>query len=394
MNALRWITIAALVVAGSASAQDTAVEEEKQKKERPSLRDPLDGKFDMSEAIIEAGAFVPVPILITEPALGGFGGGIVPVFIEKKPLREINGEPVLDRPDVTAGMFAYTLNGTWFVGGARVANIPKWGLHYTVGGGYGNINLDFYERRPSGDDKAYAFTAKVGGATLNVKKEIFDPRFLVGLHYGLGSFTGKLAEGTDLPSFATEASLEGTVSTLGPIVEWDGRDGIFSTDRGMKIHTHYFASAHWLGSDFDYGKANAYVYGYVPVLRNADTGRGWVSAVRADWQQATGDPPFFLLPYVDMRGIPLVRYQGRTTLILETEQRFDVTRRWSAMAILGLAEAFDRYDEIADTDLIYTYGTGFRYLMARQFKLRMGIDVAKGPETWGYYIVFGSAWRR
>jgi hypothetical protein len=24
----------------------------------------------------------------------------------------------------------------------------------------------------------------------------------------------------------------------------------------------------------------------------------------------------------------------------------------------------------------------------------MGIDVAKGPETWGYYIVFGSAWTR
>jgi hypothetical protein len=119
-----------------------------------------------------------------------------------------------------------------------------------------------------------------------------------------------------------------------------------------------------------------------------------VSAVRADWQQATGDPPFYLLPYVDMRGIPLARYQGRTTYILETEQRFDVTRRWSAMAILGLAKAFDSYDEFADADLLYTYGTGFRYLVARQLKLRMGVDVARGPEVWAYYIVFGSAWTR
>ena len=382
----------ALLMIATASAQDVVVEETK--KERPSLRDPLDGQFDMSEAIIEAGAFVPVPILITEPALGGFGGGIVPVFIEKKPLREINGEPVLDRPDVTAAMGAYTANGTWFVGGARVASIPKFGLHYTVGGGYGDINLDFYETLPSGNDVAIAFNGKVGGLLTNVKKELFDPRFMVGLHYGLARVTMKLADGTDLPSFATDSSLEGTVSSLGPIVEFDGRDGIFSTDRGVKIHTHYYASEHWLGSDYEYGKANAYVYGFVPILRNVDTGQGWVSALRADWQQATGDPPFYLLPYVDMRGIPLVRYQGRTTLILETEQRFDVTRRWSAMAIGGLAKAFDSYDDLAESDLLFTYGTGFRYLVARQFKLRMGIDVARGPETWGYYIVFGSAWTR
>src|SRR6187431_2037408 len=112
-----------------------------EKKSRVPLKDSLDGAFDLSNYIIEANGFVPVPILITEPALGGFGGGLVPVFIEKKPLREIDGEPVLDRPDITAAMGAYTANGTWFVGGARVANIPKWGLHYTIGGGYGDINL-------------------------------------------------------------------------------------------------------------------------------------------------------------------------------------------------------------------------------------------------------------
>jgi hypothetical protein len=393
MTALRWITMA-LVVADTAWAQDTAVVEEVKKKERPSLKDPLDGQFDMSEAIIEAGAFVPVPIIITEPAFGGFGGGFAPVFIEKKPLREINGQPVLDRPDITAVMGAYTVNNTWFVGGARVASLPKYGVHYTVGAVYANLNLDFYETLPSGEDKAIAFNGDVAGALVNVKKELFDPRFMVGLHYALGKVVMKLAEGTDLPSFATDKSLEGTVSTFGPVVEFDGRDGIFSTDRGVKIHTHYYVSEDWLGSDYEYGKANAYVYGFVPILRDVDTGQGWVSAVRADWQQATGEPPFYLLPYVDMRGIPLARYQGRTTLILETEQRFDVTRRWSAMAIGGLAKAFDSYDELGESDLLYTYGTGFRYLMARQFKLRMGVDVARGPETWAYYIVFGSAWTR
>jgi hypothetical protein len=36
--------------------------------------------------------------------------------------------------------------------------------------------------------------------------------------------------------------------------------------------------------------------------------------------------------------------------------------------------------------------TGFRYLLARKFKLRVGVDIARGPEDFAYYIVFGSNW--
>jgi hypothetical protein len=35
--------------------------------------DSVDRAFDMSDYLIEAHAFIPVPIIITEPALGGFG---------------------------------------------------------------------------------------------------------------------------------------------------------------------------------------------------------------------------------------------------------------------------------------------------------------------------------
>src|SRR5262249_48897596 len=52
---------------------------------RPSLKDSLDRKFDMSDYIIEANGFVPVPYIITEPAVGGFGGALAPIFIKKRP---------------------------------------------------------------------------------------------------------------------------------------------------------------------------------------------------------------------------------------------------------------------------------------------------------------------
>ena len=39
-------------------------------------------------------------------------------------------------------------------------------------------------------------------------------------------------------------------------------------------------------------------------------------------------------------------------------------------------------------------GAGGRYLIVRKLKLRMGIDIARGPEQWAYYMVFGTTWVR
>ncbi|MCK5278158.1 MAG: hypothetical protein KAK04_06455 [Cyclobacteriaceae bacterium] len=37
-------------------------------------------------------------------------------------------------------------------------------------------------------------------------------------------------------------------------------------------------------------------------------------------------------------------------------------------------------------------GTGFRYLFADSLGLKMGMDIARGPEDWAIYIVVGSSW--
>src|SRR5690349_20824257 len=77
-------------------------------KKHISLKDSIDGKFDLSDYIIDANGFVPVPMIITEPALGGFGVAIIPVFIRKnKPyLDSIEGQLVSTpvAPDITGGI--------------------------------------------------------------------------------------------------------------------------------------------------------------------------------------------------------------------------------------------------------------------------------------------------
>src|SRR6476659_2921772 len=106
-------------------------------RKKVAMRDSLDGAFDMSDYIIEAHGFVPVPVIITEPALGGFGFGIVPVFLKKNPpyIDSVGGKikvtPVA--PTITGGIGLYTVNNTWFTAGFRKGTIVKSRIKYTVG---------------------------------------------------------------------------------------------------------------------------------------------------------------------------------------------------------------------------------------------------------------------
>jgi hypothetical protein len=106
------------------------------------------------------------------------------------------------------------------------------------------------------------------------------------------------------------------------------------------------------------------------------------------------DPPFFLLPFIRMRGIPMARYQGDRILLAETEWRWDVTRRWSAVGFGGAGKALRQGDSFSESPWRWAGGVGGRYLIARKLKIRGGIDVARGPEDWAYYIVLGSYWAR
>ena len=53
------------------------------------MLDSVDGKLDLSRFLIEMHGFIPVPFLITEPALGGFGLGL---YLVKKYVEVLGGE--------------------------------------------------------------------------------------------------------------------------------------------------------------------------------------------------------------------------------------------------------------------------------------------------------------
>jgi len=360
-------------------------------KKKVSMRDSLDDAFDVSDYLIEAHGFVPVPVLITEPALGGFGFGIVPVFLKKNPpyIDSVNGKvkvtPVA--PTITGGIGLYTSNKTWLTAAFRKGTLVKSRIKYTVGTGYANINMDFYRTVPQLGEKKFEFNLKTLPIYLEGTKRIAVSHWYAGMKY---LFLSENAEYTGdhllSPDFVKPKEYNSIVSQLGAIIELDNRDNIFTPNKGIKVHYDINRSDNIFGSDYEYWRMNLYSYGYTSLSKKL------ISGLRIDGQQAFGESPFFMLPYIDMRGVPVNRYQGNADILTEAELRWDFIKRWSLMFYSGAGKAFNEWSDFGDAKLVVTYGTGFRYFIARKFGLRMGVDIAKGPDTWAYYIVFGSNW--
>ncbi|RFM27309.1 BamA/TamA family outer membrane protein [Deminuibacter soli] len=360
-------------------------------KKHISLRDSADHGFDLSDYIINANGFVPVPIIITEPALGGFGGGLVPVFIKKRQpyMDSVKGQLKITpiAPDISGAMGAYTVNNTWMLGGFRSGTFIKARIKYLVGGGYANVNMSYYRTLPVLGEKEFKFNFRAVPIMLQAIKRIGYSHWYAGLKY-LFLKTDATYKGDHLlpPDFVKDHDYKSLISQLGAIVELDNRDNVFTPNNGLKLHMDAIRSDNIFGSDYDFWHLNYYVYAYKQVAKKLVTG------LRVDGQQSFGDQPFYVLPSIDMRGVEAGRYQGKADILSELELRWDLYKRWSMMLYGGGGKAFDAWKDFGDATWVYSYGTGFRYLLARKFGLRVGVDVAKGPDTWAYYIVFGSNW--
>jgi hypothetical protein len=363
-----------------------------------SMKDSLDGKFDVSDYLIEANGFIPVPYIITEPSLGGFGMALIPVFIKKRPpyRDSINGKLVETNipPDFTGGGGAYTLNNTWMALAFRSGTLIKSRIKYLIAGGYVNLNMDFYKTFSHLGEKELHFNIRTFPLLLQASKRLWYSRWYAGLKYLFLKTQANYTGGHVLDSLAQTLESNKLISAPGALVEMDSRDNIFTPNSGMKLHVDASFSNQFFGSDFNFSRMNYYAIGYLPITEGTEGNGMLVGGLRLEGSQVFGDLPFYIKPYVNMRGIPAERYQGNAMLLSEAELRWDFVMRWSAVGFSGVGTAFDEWSELGHSSWVASYGAGFRYLIARKFKLRMGIDVAHGPNTWAYYIIFGTNWLR
>ena len=143
-----------------------------------------------------------------------------------------------------------------------------------------------------------------------------------------------------------------------------------------------------LGGNFDFELVSLALIQYVPLSPRLTLG------VKAEGSFSFGDAPFYMRPFISLRGAAIRRYVGEHVANVEGEVRWQFWRRLSLVGFAGTGIAWNDFDRFQSEQTIITGGTGVRYELARRYGLHMGIDVAFGPDDPAIYIQFGSAWFR
>ncbi len=363
-----------------------------------SFTDPVDGQLDMGNYLAEnAYGFLPVPIFITEPALG-YGGGMMGVFLhesesqkekrKKLALESLDGGAKLLTPAITvAGAFG-TQNGTWagFIGHRHTWN--KDSIRYLGGAFYGDIHMNFYA--PFAKDDASGFEMGMNGYGVMQKLQfrLGDSPVLLGISQKFVAPELSVIDSSKADQLANRLfNMTPTVSGLGAIAEYDTRNNFFYPTSGGDYKAEYTVFSNHLGSDYDFQTFAAEGTQYFPVSRK------WNIALKGKYDTLSTDerllpPPAY--PDIELRGIARNRYQGTSTASIESQVTYSFTNRWSSSVFAGLGSATDSTNELFSEGNHYAYGVGFRYLIARRYGLKVGIDIAKSEEDNALYIQVGT----
>ena len=382
---LQLVSVVFVFSANSLMAQEAVEQTEKIEEEASSkFRDPEDGKFDLSQMLLESlVGFMPIPIIITEPAVDN-GLGIAGAFFHKPKADQMQpGSSNLILPNISVVGGAYTGNDSWFVGGGHLRNWSADRFRYNILGGYANVNLDWFGNGnfPVPDD----------GLRFNVEGAMLDQTFLMRLG------ESRWYMGAKLRVISNEVSFDlGLPVDLDPIEEkvvgasavalYENLDFRLSPRKGFRAELQGTVNSETIGSDYDFEEFSWELRQY---FEFADR---YFLSWRFDGSTTSGDVPFYMEPFIDLQGIPAMRYQGPTAATVEIRGGVDVTPRWSVLGFAGAGRTADGISDLSSADTHSAYGAGFRYLIARRLGMRVGIDIAKGPEeTYGYLIV-GTAW--
>jgi outer membrane protein assembly factor BamA len=181
---------------------------------------------------------------------------------------------------------------------------------------------------------------------------------------------------------------ESRVGGLTPSLTYDSRDSIFTPLNGtfVEVTAGLFSPA--LGGDGEFQRYGLIAMHFLPLHPDVTMG------VRGDATVSSGDVPFYMRPFIALRGAPVMRYQGDEVAQVEAELRWQCWKRFSLVGFAGYGAAWNDFTRVDNKLTVVTGGTGFRYEIARAYGLHMGVDLAFGPDVTAIYVQFGSAWMR
>ncbi len=366
------------------SADDEAGKEEKKKRksfwERQKEKDPNRGRI------------LPIPVFITEPAIGDGLGLVLAYFHPKKEvsnkdrlasLESIgNASSEQEPPPTVTGVFgAYTSNETAAAGAGHMNTFKDDHIRFTAVAAWANVNSTFYLA-----DQPLKFNLEGVLAYQETRFRFGDSRWFwgIGLSYLSAdtAFRVDLPDGTPIELFPSDLKNVGLSGKLA----WDSRDNTSMPNSGQLVDLSLWRYDDAIGGDYNYWNGKLKLTSFHPF------GEKFVLGLRLEYQATSGDAPFFAYPYVNLRGIAALRYQGDRVAIGEIEGRYNFSPKWAMIAFAGSGKTSSDLPIFDSEQSIYSYGLGARYRIFDVQNIWVGIDIARGPEETNWYIQVGQAW--
>jgi hypothetical protein len=344
-------------------------------------------KAEKAAEVKPRGKWLPIPIFITEPAVGfGLGASLAyfhPTKAGAEPADESSSDDQKTPPNITGIAGGYTESDTWAV---AIGHSHTWRndtIRYAGGVAYADVKSQIYLL-----DKPFDFNLKAAGLFQQIKFRLGKSDFFLGgklLWLGTKSaFDVPILEDTGIEFDDIESSNVGVALTA----SYDKRDNVFTPNTGQFVELGVWRHDEAIGSDYDYWSASFKALSFHRLHPR------FVLGLRLETSGVDGRPPFYAIPWVGLRGIPTLRYQGQKVGMIKAEGRWNILERWALLGFVG-AGAVEGNDPSLRTDQdIYAGGAGVRYFLMRDMGLWLGIDVARGPEDWYTYITVGQAWSK
>lgn len=341
------------------------------------------GDLDMSEYMSQAYGFLPIPIIITEPAVG-YGGGLTLVYLHDTLLGQKASSGRRIPPSISGMVAMRTENGTEGLGGFHIGYWNEDTLRTTTYIGQPNIFIDIYAGNK-------AIQLNVDGFLFYqaLKKRIGESNLFLGASY----MYVKSDINLDFNLFAK--TREETIASASFIVEYDTRDNHLSPTSGifLSARAQFYNKA--VGGDYNFEnyKSTNLFYNKLNDKVNLD-----FNIVGETINEERNEIAPYLYPFISMRGLPAMKYQGGSVITMQSEFSYNFTSRWEGTIFAGIGKAFSK--QIAVDNISFSNasshiagGVGFRYLLAEKFGLKAGIDITTSKDGQSFYIQIGTAWK-
>jgi len=352
-----------------------------------------DGKKPKKQKDPNRGRILPIPVFITEPAVGDGLGLVIAYFHRKKePLEgglaspdSISGRSTEQAPPPTVtGVFgAYTSNETNAAGVGHMNSFKDDHIRFTGLAAYADVNSTIYLQ-----DQPFKFNLDGFLAYQETRFRIRDSKWFwgIGLSYldANTDFKTDPPEPEDVPINLWGVDVK-NVGLSGKLA-WDTRDNTSMPNNGQFFDLSLWRYDEALSGDYDYWSAK------LKMLTFHRLHEKFVLGGRFEYSAVDGRVPFFGVPWVSLRGIPAMRYQGDQVVVGEIEGRYSFTPKWAMVGFAGAGYVSSFYPIFDTKQDIYNFGLGGRYKIFEAQNIWVGIDIARGPEDFAWYIQVGQAW--